>query len=51
MMMLIRCNGAQHAYDTCRSFGLGRFAALYRAVRYLLTGRTGRYVIFWRPPE
>lgn len=49
--MLIRGNGARHAYDTCRSFGLGRAAALYRAVRYLLTGRTGRYLISWRPPE
>lgn len=32
-----------HAYRNCRTAGLSPLAAAYRAVRYLLTGYTGRY--------
>jgi hypothetical protein len=50
--MLIRGNGALHAYTTCRSLRLGILHSLYRAARYALTGRTGKYRIHWsRSPE
>ena len=48
-VMLLRGKGARHAYQTCRSFGLGVLHSLWRATRYAVTGRTGKYRIQWRP--
>ena len=48
-MMTIRGTDAVHAYKVCRSFHLGRLQSLWRAVRYFVTGRTGKYGIRWRP--
>lgn len=45
--MLIRGHNAAHAYKVCRSLNLGKLHSLYRAARYLLTGRTGKYKINW----
>lgn len=33
------------AYSTCRSLGLGHPSAAYRAARFSITGKTGRYRI------
>ena len=46
-LFMAALHGARHAYAICRSLGLGRVAALYRAARYLLTGRTGKYRAPW----
>lgn len=47
-MMILRGKGTQHAYQTCRSFGLGVLHSLWRALRYAATGKTGKYRIHWR---
>lgn len=48
-MLRLRGTGARHAYTTCRSLGCGVLHSLWRAARYAMTGRTGRYAIRWRP--
>jgi hypothetical protein len=46
--MILRGEGAAHAYKTCRGFGLGVWHSLWRAARFAVTGRTGKYRIKWR---
>jgi hypothetical protein len=41
--MLRRVRGARFAYFVALSFDLSKPQALYRALRFLLTGDTGRY--------
>lgn len=48
--MLHRVKGALFSYKLCRAFSLNRLAAFYRAARYFLTGRCGRFCINLTPP-
>lgn len=54
--MKIKCDGMTNAYRMCRGLNLGRLHSAYRAVRFLLTRRTGPYKVdlsrgFKVPPE
>jgi hypothetical protein len=49
MLILIRAKGAKNAFRMCRLFGVGLMQSLWRAFRYAVTGRTGKYKIRWRP--
>ena len=42
-MNLTRIKGAHNAYKIARCFGVGVAGASFRAVRYLVMGRTGCY--------
>jgi hypothetical protein len=41
--MLIGSRSLANTYRICRSLGAGRLHSLYRVMRYLLTGRSGKF--------
>ena len=43
---MIRIKGAHTAYKIARCFGVGVAGASYRAVRYMVIGRTGCYRVW-----
>jgi|JI6StandDraft_1071083.scaffolds.fasta_scaffold930988_1 hypothetical protein len=48
--MLTRMMTAQDIYLICRAFGLNPVQALYRTMRFVLIGNTGKYPINYKLP-